>query len=189
MLHAAGCLGSCLVILLHGFLHAIIDQTSSIWLEQLLALSITSIHSLQLNANKPLTMTSAAPTPSNPSLVTPASSKASSSICSGGVSFAAPEAIHAPLPSNKHHADIAFVGNNDDEHFVGAITDVSAAVASPLASRPSQSHYPTHTSRGTKPTKERCDHSLIASTALLHHLRIERAYRVSLQQIMSSLQT
>ena len=131
-LHAAGCLGSCLIILLHGFLHAIIDQTCSVWLKQLSALSINSIHSLPHNANKPCTMSSAAHTPTNPYRVMPASSKTSSSIRSGRVSFHTPEAINAPRPANKCHAHTAFMRNDDDENYqvVGAITAASAAVAS-----------------------------------------------------------
>jgi len=66
LLYAAARLGSCVIILLHGFLHAIIDQTSSVWLKQLSALIINSIHSLPHNANTPFIMSSAAPTPSNP---------------------------------------------------------------------------------------------------------------------------
>jgi len=87
--------------LLHGFLHAIIDQTSSIWLEQLSALSITAIHSLPHNANKPFTMSSPSRTPTHPYRVTPTSSKASSSIRSGHVSFDTREAIDVLRPSKK----------------------------------------------------------------------------------------
>ena len=92
-------------------------------------------------------MSSAAPTPTHPYRVTPASSKAASSIRSGRVTLHPTEAIDAARPSNKRLAHTAFAREPDDDdiHFVGAITAASAAIASPLAKKPSHAPYPSHT--------------------------------------------
>ena len=152
LLYAAARLGSCVIILLHAFLHVIIDQSSSVWRAQLLSLSFNSIYSITHNAIKPFIMSSAAPTPSNPYRVTPASSKAASFIRIGRVFLHPPEAIDAPCPSNKRHAHTAFAREHDDDevHFVGAITAASVAVAPPLAKKQSLAAYPIHAC-GTKP--------------------------------------
>ena len=97
LLYASPRLGSCVIISLHAFLHAILDQSSRVWRAQLSSLSFNSIHSITHNAIKSFIMSSAAPTPSNPYRVTPASSKAASSIRSGRVVLHPPEAIDASV--------------------------------------------------------------------------------------------
>lgn len=97
LLYAAARLGPWVIISLHAFLHAIIDQSCSVWRAQLSSLSFNSIHSITHNAIKSFIMSSAAPTPSNPYRVTPASSKAASSIRSGRVVLHPPEAIDASV--------------------------------------------------------------------------------------------
>ena len=97
LLYAAARLGPWVIISLHAFLHAIIDQSCSVWRAQLSSLSFNSIHSITHNAIKSFIMSSAAPTPSNPYRVTPAFSKAASSIRSGRVVLHPPEAIDASV--------------------------------------------------------------------------------------------
>ena len=152
LLYAAARLGPWVIISLHAFLHAILDQSSRVWRAQLSSLSFNSIHSITHNAIKSFIMSSTTPTPSNPYRLTPASSKAASSIRSGRVVLHPPEAIDATRPSNKRHAHTAFAREHDDDdiHFVGAITAASVAVASPLAKKQSLAAYPIHAC-GTKP--------------------------------------
>jgi len=106
-------------------------------------------------------MSSAAPTPSNPYRVTPASSKAASNpyrvtpASSKAASSIRSGHVDAARPSNKRLAHTAFAREPDDDdiHFVGAITAASVAAASPLAKKQSLAAYPIHAC-GTKPPND-----------------------------------
>lgn len=98
LLYAAARLGPWVIISLHAFLHAIIDQSCSVWCAQLSSLSFNSIHFMfHTQRHQILYHVLRAPTPSNPYRVTPASSKAASSIRSGRVVLHPPEAIDASV--------------------------------------------------------------------------------------------
>ena len=139
LLYAAARLGPWVIILLHAFLHAIIDQSCSVWCAQLSSLSFNSIHSMYhtqrhqtlyhiLRCSHPFK-----PLPCDACLL------------EGGVLHPFWTCRPSPSRSNRCYASIEQASRS---HRVRKGTSV--AVASPLAKKQSLAAYPIHAC-GTKP--------------------------------------